>query len=85
MDPDTEAAVMAQLEQFAASARGGVPGEFPGSEDADSDAEAGTSGAGAAGVVQFFRGLWGSQQSPSVGEQRDVAQESEDDNTNNQA
>ena len=60
MDADTEAAVIAQLEQYASAARDeGMPGDFP--EIQANDDEGGGPHA-AAGVVDFFRSLWEGQQ-----------------------
>jgi hypothetical protein len=62
MDADTEAAVIAQLEQFAAAGRGGgVPGQLPGADGSDDEA-AGDEAQTAGGMLDFFRTLWGGQQ-----------------------
>lgn len=66
LDPDTEAAVVAQLEQLAA-ARGedvlpgnfpGAPGEYDGHDDEDGAEHSGGDNAANPGIMGFLRGLW---------------------------
>lgn len=60
LDPDTEAAVIAQLEQFAAVRGDGMlPGVFPGMHDEEDEVDGPEPRqAGNAGIMNFFRGLW---------------------------
>lgn len=58
LDPDTEAAIMAQLEQLNVNREGLVPGNFPGASDDDGEDEEGDVPRQNAGLVDFFRGLW---------------------------
>lgn len=68
MDPDLQAAIIAQLEQYTAAGRGdaGLPGNFPGAqEDGSGDEQEqeqegdAAQAAAAGGMMDFFRGLWG--------------------------
>lgn len=59
LDPDTEAAVVAQLEQLAmAGSEDALPGDFPGAHDEEDDEDSDRPAAANGGVMDFFRGLW---------------------------
>lgn len=67
LDPDAEAAVVAQLEQLAAARGDGMlPGDFPGAEDEEDDEHNDMPHTQSAGIMNFFRGLW--QASPQAGQ-----------------
>ncbi|KAK9897024.1 DUF654-domain-containing protein [Cystobasidium minutum MCA 4210] len=89
LDPDTEAAVVAQLEQLAGARDEGVlPGNFPGVEDEDSD-DAEDEGrrtehnAPNQGLMGLLRGLWqsnGRAQEPDHGRDSDSTLDAQDSN-----
>lgn len=79
LDRDTEAAVVAQLEQFAAAGgEGGFPGDFPGMQDSEDDDDGEATNVMNGGILDFFRGLWQTNSGPPPRDNASETQEGSD-------